>query len=276
MKNIIKIYSQKSKLELIQQKKENSTRIVRIGESERVVADIIFKEFALPPIILVPGMNTEEKGKMRILKKMNFLKRHPLIFYNIRKLTMKEKDSEFFYFIKKSVSEIRGIIDFCQDKYKCKKVYLIGASLGGIISTIVSAIDERIEKIVLLVSGGDFENITWRGLLRFTLRKDCSRRTCHNLHQIYKKLLKWNLYQDIEKLPRKCFIYDPLLFAPLLGDKKVLMINGLFDLIIPFFSVIELKEKIKNAEIIWYPGTHLSLYYFFPFLKNKIIKFLEN
>ncbi|RKY32574.1 MAG: hypothetical protein DRP67_00695 [Candidatus Omnitrophota bacterium] len=271
MENIIKIYSQKSKLEIIEEHDDG----LKVGNGKRIVADIIFKESKSSPVIIVPGMNTSENGKRKILRKLRFLKDRILIFYNIPKLTLNEKDNDFFNFMKRSVSEIRGIIDFSQKNYKFEKVNIIGISLGGIISTIVSAVDDRIEKIILFASGGDFENITWRGLLRFVLKKDCSRKACHNLHKTYKKLLKYNLYDEIMELPRKCFLYDPILFANSI-KKKVLMINGFFDTVIPFFSAMELKKRIENAEIIWYPATHLSLSIFSPFFKKKILEFLKN
>lgn len=96
------------------------------------------------------------------------------------------------------------------------------------------------------------------------------------MHKIYKKLIDIQLYEEIESLPKKCFLYDPLTYLENLKEKNVLMINGLFDMIIPFYSVLEIKRYLKNCRILWYPGTHLTLKYFLPFFKKSILKFLKN
>jgi len=149
-------------------------------------------------------------------------------------------------------------------------------SLGGIIGLITTGVEEKIEKSVIFISGGNLEIVTWKGILRFKLKKDCPRSACKNMHRVYKKLLDKKMYDEILKLPRKCFLYDPLTYKEFLKNKKILMINGLFDFIIPPLSAFEMKKGMKNTKLIWCPSTHLSFPLFFPFFKKKIFKFLTN
>ncbi|MCM8804692.1 MAG: hypothetical protein NC833_05520, partial [Candidatus Omnitrophica bacterium] len=229
-------------------------------------------------LIILPGAGYREKSKELIFKQFKYLIKEKigLCIVNFRNCDLKKRDIEFFEFIKEYVAKVRGIIKFIAENFVIEDINVIGISFGGIIGFIVCSIEERIKRSIFLISGANFEYITWKSLLRFILKKDCKRNVCKRMHKIYKKFIDAKLYEEIENLPRKCFLYDPFTYLENLKGKDILMINGLFDMIIPFYSVLEIKKRLKNCKILWYPGTHLTLKYFFPFFKKSILKFLKD
>ena len=247
-----------------------------LNKRGRIVADVFYLNSFSNPVIIIPGAGCNDEKKRVIISKFKFLIREnfSLIFYNYPDLNVFSfSDNDFFNYIKRCVEEIRGVIKTIENS---SSFSIIGMSLGGIIGLITTGVEEKIEKSVIFISGGNFEIITWKGFLRFKLKKDCSRIACKNMHKVYKKLLDKKMYDEILKLPRKCFLYDPLTFKEFLKNKKILMINGLFDFIIPPLSAIEMKKGMKNIRHIWCPSTHLSFPLFFPFFKKKIFRFLTN
>jgi len=273
---ITDIYGKEKEIEKGKTDKQNGLYHFTFNKRKRIIADVFYRNSLSNPVIIIPGAGYNEKKKRVIISKFKYLTKEDmsLILYNYPNSEIFSlSDDDFFNYIKRCVEEIRGIIKTIENSAPFS---IIGMSLGGIIGLITTAVEENIEKSVIFISGGDFEIITWKGILRFKLKKDCPRSACKNMHKVYRKLLDKKMYDEILKLPRKCFLYDPLTFKEFLKNKKILMINGLFDFIIPFFSAIEMKKGMKNIRHIWYPSTHLSFFLFFPFFKKKIFRFLTN
>ncbi|MEJ2355726.1 MAG: hypothetical protein P8Y62_07500, partial [candidate division WOR-3 bacterium] len=59
---------------------------------------------------------------------------------------------------------------------------------------------------------------------------------------------------------------------PLIDPERVLMINGLFDFIIPRQATLRLHRALGRPKIIWFPTDHLYLYVF----KKKIISYIKS
>ncbi|MGC8976755.1 MAG: hypothetical protein ACP5OB_03950 [Candidatus Ratteibacteria bacterium] len=275
MKNIYSAISEVSSFE----KEENHLKKIKLYIKKKLVGEIFLPYDSSSILVVLPQAGYNEKTKKWILRQLMYLleeEKIGLCIANYGNHYFKKTDEEFFDYFKKSISEIRGIILFIREKLKIEKIDIMGLSFGGILGFILAAVEEKIKKCIFLISGGNFEYITWRSVLRFILKKDCSRITCKNMHKIYKKFLQKKMYDEIFNLPRKCFLYDPVTFLEYLKEKDILMINGLFDMVIPFFSVLEIKRKVKNIKILWYPGTHLTFRYFFPFFKNSVLRFLKN
>jgi len=278
MENLLEIYDKF--YEVLNYEKESGKGFEKIklyNENGRIAEIYLPLNFDSISIIL-PGAGYNEKTKRIILKNLNYMLKEKigLCIFEMNESNLNKKDEEFFEFFRKIVGEVRGIIKFIDSNFKSENINIIGMSLGGIIGFIVGAKEKKIKKFVFLVTGANFELITWRSILRFYLKKDCKRNVCRRMHKIYNHFLKTKFYSEIQNLPRKCFLYDPLTYTENLKNRKILMINGLFDFIIPFWSVIEIKKKIKNVKVLWYPGTHLTLKYFLPFYKKKILEFLKN
>jgi len=138
--------------------------------------------------------------------------------------------------------------------------FIAGISLGAMISIIALAVESDFKGGFLILGGGNLERIVWRSLVRFFMNEEgCSRKECHKHYRVYPMYLKEvegkGSFRDVE-LPKICFLFDPITFAPLVRGKKLVMINSLFDMVIPLKSALELWERAGRPEIHWLPSTH--------------------
>jgi len=161
-----------------------------------------------------------------------------------------------------------------------KEISIIGISLGSIFSIMAMALDKRIEKGVFILSGGDYSILTWKSPVMFKVReiykkKNITQKSCLEARSLLNDFVNsvkkgknpFNIKSNIV-----CLYFDPLSFAPLIEPKRVLMINGLFDLIIPRQATISLHRALGRPKILWFPTDHLYLYIF----KNRIISYIKS
>lgn len=152
--------------------------------------------------------------------------------------------------------------------------YIAGISLGAMIAVITLAVEKGLKGGFLILGGGNLERVVWKSLVRlFMTEEGCGRVICHKLYKIYpgylEEVKRRGSWRDVE-LPKICFLFDPLTFAPFVKDKRIVMINSLFDMVIPLKSAIELWKALGEPEIHWLPSTH-GLTVFFG---NKISKII--
>lgn len=162
--------------------------------------------------------------------------------------------AEFFH---QAVLDIRSAVRLLKGE---DLPFLAGMSLGAMISVIAMAVEDDLKGGFLILGGGNLERIVWRSLVRlFMTEEGCGRGICHSLYGIYPEYLKdveeRGSWRDVD-LPKICFLFDPLTFAPLVRSKRVVMINSLFDMVIPIASAIELWKALGRPEIHWLPSTH--------------------
>ncbi|HOK55744.1 MAG TPA: alpha/beta fold hydrolase [bacterium] len=278
MEKLLSIYNEVYKI--INSVSENKNEITEINLfNEKRKAGILFlPDFCSSVLIILPGAGYNEKFQKSVFKNFKFLlkKNIGICIFNLNNGNLDKEDVIFFNYFKEKIGEIRGIIEYIKNELKIKNVNLLGISFGGILGFIVAALEKEIKKSIFILSGVNLEFITWKSLLRFRIKKDCKRVVCKRMHKVYRNLLKNNLYNEILNLPRKCFLYDPFTYLTNLIDREILMINSIFDMIIPFYCVLEVKKRLKNVKTLWYPSTHLTLKFFIPFIRKNILNFLKN
>jgi cephalosporin-C deacetylase-like acetyl esterase len=180
-----------------------------------------------------------------------------------------------------TVLDARKGIDFLQER-GFFKIGLVGASVGSMCGVIVHALDKRIKKSILIISGGDIEMLKWRSPATVEVRKD--HRSIGVTHGV---CIRNRRYFDsfINKIKKgkhptevqaevACYYFDPLAFAPLINRNNVLMLNGLFDMIIPKQSTLKLWRALNKPRLVWYPLSHFSIYLAFPAIIKRITRFL--
>ncbi len=74
---------------------------------------------------------------------------------------------------------------------------------------------------------------------------------------------------------RQSQLFDPLTFAHLIKQRKVLMINARFDPVIPRKSTMKLWHALGEPPIIWLPSTHITSCIFQGLIMKKTIEFLK-
>jgi hypothetical protein len=161
-----------------------------------------------------------------------------------------------------------------------KEISIIGISLGSIFSIMAMGLDKRIKKGIFILSGGDYRVITWKSPIMYKVReiykkRNITRKSCFEartllkpfVNSVRKGAIPYNIKSNIV-----CLYFDPLSFAPLIEPERVLMINGLFDFIIPRQATLRLYRALGKPKILWFPTGHLHLYIF----KKRIISYIKS
>jgi hypothetical protein len=201
-------------------------------------------------------------------------------------------DVETLEFFHQSVVDVRKFIDIILNIHPFKNIYICGLSLGGMVSIISMVYDRRIKKGIFLITGGNWKEIHWDGMLKFFLKGNCisdgiiTKKQCNDFYNKFPKFLEElkkiplnELTNDLVDFPelkkatlKMCFLCDPLAFAHKINPENVLMINSKFDQYFTTRSTTLLWEELGKPKIYWLNNLHTS-----KILSNsKVIKKITN
>ncbi|MFO0909313.1 MAG: alpha/beta hydrolase family protein [Isosphaeraceae bacterium] len=135
-----------------------------------------------------------------------------------------------------------------------------GISLGGIVSSLAVAIDPALNEGAFLLAGGDLAHVLWsmpEGA-RYREAWQASGRT----------------YDDLKKLTDP---FDPVQHAPRLVGKRVMMLAGNTDEVIPPSATRALWEAAGRPPITWYDCGHYSAVgYLLPAIRKTVAFFAHS
>lgn len=116
-----------------------------------------------------------------------------------------------------------------------------GISLGGIVASLATAIDPSINRGVFLLAGGDLGRVLWEmpEAARFRAQWEASGRT----------------FADLKALTDP---FDPVTYADRLVGKRVMMLAGTVDEVIPPESARALWNAAGRPPIVWFDCGHYS------------------
>jgi dienelactone hydrolase len=116
-----------------------------------------------------------------------------------------------------------------------------GISLGGIVSALAAAVDPTLNRAALVLAGGGLADILWE------------------MPEGVRDRLQWvktgRTRADLEALTLP---FDPLTYADRLKGKRLLMIAGTVDEVIPPAAARALWEAAGHPPILWYDCGHYS------------------
>ncbi|MDR3619575.1 MAG: prolyl oligopeptidase family serine peptidase [Paludisphaera borealis] len=129
-----------------------------------------------------------------------------------------------------------------------------GISLGGIVSSLVVSVDPQIRSGALLLAGGDLSKVLWDMPETAPFRK------------------MWTESgRTVDDLKRLTDPYDPLTYAAGMAGKRVLMIAGNVDEVVPPASAKALWEAGGKPPIVWYDCGHYSAVgYLLPAIRQTV------
>jgi hypothetical protein len=244
-----------------------------------------------PLTILVPGLGDESKIPCLMMAR-NLVKQgisafilYP-IFHSSRAPEMREGQSlpstpgEWLEAFQVSVTDVRRVIDWSvsRDEVDEKRIGIVGASAGGIISAIAMSVDRRILAGVFITTGGNMEEMSWgRGKDTGRAMHSCSREECRDAYSKYPRYLDEVTQKGFQNAApaKECFLFDPLTFAAYLRERPVLMINALQDEIVPKRSATDLWKACGRPPIVWLPGTHGSIFSPQHVISQEVTGFLQ-
>ncbi len=163
-----------------------------------------------------------------------------------------------------------------------EKIHIMGYSFGGMISTIAMALDKRLDRGILIVTGGNFEFITWHSIatrvirLKYEEDESCNPEKCHKIHRTFDETARnFGGVGELEKLP-SCFRYDASLFANMINGEKVLMFTALFDPFIPRKSSDDLWHRLGKHKRYKLLSGHMTAHVFYRrYILKKSLAFLN-
>jgi cephalosporin-C deacetylase-like acetyl esterase len=186
---------------------------------------------------------------------------------------------EWFESYQLSVVDICQIIDWAAKREEIvqNKISIVGISFGGMISAIAMGLENRIKAGVFIVTGGNSDKITRHSfLLRHVYKQDPD--------EYQRNQESYNLYltevkeKGFEKATaaKNSYLTDPLTFAQNLRDRPILMVNALWDEMIPRVATKDLWKYCGEPSISWYPATHASIWMWYPLMGRRISSFLKS
>jgi dienelactone hydrolase len=173
-----------------------------------------------------------------------------------------------------AVTDVLTCVDYLEQRghTSCD---IMGISSGGMIATIAMALDRRIKKGVLVITGGNLEIISWKSVStriyrtwRGSERKNQLQRS-HRIRLEFEECVKsFTSLSDLKNVPG-FFRYDPSLFAKLIGSECVLMFSASVDIFIPREASDDLWQRLGKPKRYFLPCGHLGAHIFF---KRLILK----
>ena len=246
----------------------------------------------VPLVILVHGMGDLSLTPLKLLARAladrgiaSFIlqlvlhsSRHPeVIHQRFPNLT----SEEWLEANRTSVIELRQIADWAKTRAEIneKQLALLGISLGGFISAIAMGLDHRFGAGVLIVTGGNSAKIAH--LSRLAGIRRGYQRTEAEYREMQRQYLDY-LDEVVERGPENVsplnqhYLTDPLTYAHFLKGRPVLMLNARWDEAVPRESTLDFWEASGRPEISWFPASHAGIWFWYPFIRSKITKFLDS
>jgi dienelactone hydrolase len=134
------------------------------------------------------------------------------------------------------------------------RIGVAGISLGGIVSALAAAVDPAITEGAFLLAGGDVSTILWGMPEAASFRQ-------------------WWLAsgRTLADLKRLTDPFDPLAYAHRLAGKRLFMIAGKVDEVVPPSSTLVLWEAAGRPPIRWYDCGHYSAVgYLLPGIRQTV------
>jgi len=128
-----------------------------------------------------------------------------------------------------------------RDQIDSDRLGVTGISLGGIVSSLAASVDPSIREGVFLLAGGDLSRILW------TMPEGAAFRA-------------WWTDSGRTEADLKALTdpFDPMFYANRLAGKRVLIIAGKVDEVVPPASTLVLWEAAGRPPIRWYDCGHYS------------------
>ena len=153
------------------------------------------------------------------------------------------------------VIEVRTVSSWL--RRQVEKVILSGISLGGMMAHLAMAA-EAFDAGITILAGGNNAGIIWEGIATGSVKDDLTK-AGFNREQTS------HIYQ----------IINPCILAKHNKTKRLLMINGLYDEVMPGKFTLELWEALGRPKIKWYPCAHVTSILFVKNIAKDMVKFIH-
>jgi len=187
---------------------------------------------------------------------------------------------EWFAGYQIAVTNVRCIIDWAgqNSKTDLNSITVLGLSLGAFVGSMTMGIDPRIKAGIFIVNGGNTGKIMQtNSVARFGKKYRVPEAEYLQNQKNYFEYLCEVAEKGFDNVPpaQRTYLIDPLTYASMLKGRPVLMINALWDEIIPRQASLEFQRACE-CEMVTYPTTHASIWALYPLIVRRINLFLKN
>ena len=145
-----------------------------------------------------------------------------------------------------------------REEIDAQQLGISGISLGGLVAALATAAEPRFQKACLVLTGGNLEKIILESTETEEVRRYWTGRTISH-----------------EQIAQWLGPIDPLTYAPLLRDRKVLMLNARHDKVIPPDCTIAFWQAAGQPEIEWWDADHYSAIWYLPKALSRMVAFFR-
>ncbi len=184
---------------------------------------------------------------------------HAVIVYRPKEIFSTERDlTDIETHFRESVIGLRQTIDWLetQESVDSHRIGSYGISLGAFLTTILAAVEPRIQAHVFGLPAGHVAEIIMTSQDK-TIRKR---------RKAYLEKHGWDKKKGLEELTR-VITSDPIRFAPSIDPHRSLVIAALFDRVLGFHRSLELWKGMGCPPLILLPTGHYTAYFATPYLK---------
>lgn len=180
------------------------------------------------------------------------------------------KDQQFIEnldpMIQRTVLDHRRVIDWLETRAEvdAARIGIFGISMGGIKGAMLAPLEGRIRAAIIGLAGGDLPFI-----LAYSTEPGVTR---HREKFLTDRGLT---AEQGEAVLRKIIKRDPLVYAPYIDPRRVLLVLARYDTVVPIAKGLELKERMGNPETIMLPSGHYTAALSIPYIKSEAFDFLE-
>ena len=153
------------------------------------------------------------------------------------------------------VIEVRTVSTWL--RRQVEKVVISGISLGGMMAHLAMAA-ESFDAGITILAGGNNAGIIWEGIATRSVKDDL-------INAGFTREQTSHIYQ----------IINPCIMAKHNKTKNLLMINGLYDEVMPRRFTMELWEALGRPRIKWYPCAHVTSVLFVKNIIKDMIRFIH-
>jgi dienelactone hydrolase len=162
--------------------------------------------------------------------------------------------------MRQAVLDIRQAVGWLgsREEVDARRLGIFGISLGGITAALAAGAEPRLEKIGLMLAGGDIGQVAW------TSRELAPLRT--------RWVADGGSREEFFALMKTV---DPVTYAKNVRGRKILMLNASHDEVIPPACTLSLWRAFGQPEIVWFDAGHYSAMRFIFDGLGRVTRFFQ-
>jgi dienelactone hydrolase len=168
--------------------------------------------------------------------------------------------------IRANLSDYGRVLDWAERRPELdpSRIGVFGISLGAMDAVMLTALDRRIDALVIAMGGGDLASVLMSTNYRRIVRRLDGMVADSGMSR-----------ENFAATFARQITTDPLALAPYIDAERVLMIMTRTDAIVPFEAQEALRTSMGDPETLYLPTGHRSSVVFFPKVRSSAFAFFE-